>query len=501
MSLSQLFTGRLVPPLLLGNKSIAVPVDAIPADVLVLPLALRTHGYRTGIVTSHVWFTEGTPLLDGFESRTIVPPGGAQSYAPFEELMPAITAFIDHVRTDPRPFFLYVHSLDTHAPNDYHPGFDGFRDAPGFPEPYNRYDAEIFYTDNWVHEVVEYLRRAGLLDRTVFAFTADHGEDLGELGPERWNRDHGLTVRRSLLHVPLIVRFPGDPARGRRYEGLTRHVDLAPTLMGLALPNVALDRYRVDGEDLSAELRQGGDGRKTARTSIGYSVRYWALDLPDLEVHYDQWENTFSPLYRPTPDAHNYPMLREVDDPPTRARLVELLGQEIAARSREELALPPKANLPDEVQIPVPTTVAADSAARPTFVDAPDDGRWTHLGALLACSPQETPAPITVSTRWVPGVYRIAISLHSSFLRQGYRDEFTIAFGDDSPRRIRGADADRTGWVDAGEHAIGRELVVTISAPEGGVAIGGFRLRHATAPISGPPDDETRRRLKALGYD
>ena len=52
-SLSQLFTGRLVPPLLLGNKAIAVPVDAIPPDLLVLPEVLRAHGYRTGIVTSH----------------------------------------------------------------------------------------------------------------------------------------------------------------------------------------------------------------------------------------------------------------------------------------------------------------------------------------------------------------------------------------------------------------------------------------------------------------
>jgi hypothetical protein len=501
-SLSQLFTGRLVPPLLLGNKAIAVPVDAIPADLFVLPEVLRAHGYRTGIVTSHYWFTEGTPLLAGFESRTVV-PGGERSYAPFEELMPSITAFIDGARTDPRPFFLYIHSLDTHAPNDYHPGFDGFRDAPGFSDAYNRYDGEILYTDHWVDELVSLLRRAGLLDRTVFAFTADHGEELGELGPERWNRDHGLTVRRVLLHVPLLIRFPGDPARGRRYDALTRHIDLAPTLIGLAMPGFAFDGYRIDGEDLSGTLRAGDDDGKTSRTSIAFSPRYWGIDLPGLELHYDQWEDAFSPLYRPTPDAHNYPMLREVDDAGTRDRLVDELRQEIVRRNREGAALPPRADFPDDVQIPVPTTVATESASKPTFADVPDDQRWTHTGALLSCAPGEHPDALTVSTRWVPGVYRVAIDLHVGLLRQGYRDEFTVALGRDGdpPQRVRGADADATGWVDLGEHTIGRELVLTIGAPDGGVAIGGLRLRRAAGPPSDQPDDGTRGRLRALGYE
>ena len=402
-----------------------------------------------------------------------------------------------------RPFFLYIHSLDTHAPNDYHPGFDGFRDAPGFSDAYNRYDGEILYTDHWVDELVALLRRAGLLDRTVFAFTADHGEELGELGPERWNRDHGLTVRRVLLHVPLLIRFPGDPARGRRYDALTRHIDLAPTLIGLAMPGFAFDGYRIDGEDLSGALRAGDDGGKTSRTSIAFSPRYWGIDLPGLELHYDQWEDAFSPLYRPTPDAHNYPMLREVDDAGTRDRLVDELRQEIVRRNREGAALPPRADFPDDVQIPVPTTVATESASKPTFVDVPDDQRWTHTGALLSCAPGEHPDSLTVSTRWVPGVYRVAIDLHVGLLRQGYRDEFTVALGRDGdpPQRVRGADADATGWVDLGEHTIGRELVLTISAPEGGVAIGGLRLRRAAGPPSDQPDDGTRGRLRALGYE
>src|SRR5262249_13566469 len=88
-------------------------------------------------------------------------------------------------------------------------------------------------------------------------------------------------------------------------------------------------------------------------------------------------------------------------------------------------------------------------ASKPTFADVADDQRWTHTGALLSCAPSETPDPLTVSTRWVPGVYRVAIDLHVGLLRQGYRDEFTVALGHDGdpPQRVRGVDADATGWV------------------------------------------------------
>src|SRR5262249_31392729 len=152
------------------------------------------------------------------------------------------------------------------------------------------------YTDHWVGQLIDTLRQRRLLDNTIVVFTADHGEEFNEMGPEKWNASHGPHVRRVLMHVPLIIRIPGDPAPGRRYVGLTRHIDLAPTLLRLAMPQFDLGGYRVDGDDLSRELSAGGNGAAVQRISYAYTPRYWAVYERDDEVHYDQWTDTYSPL-------------------------------------------------------------------------------------------------------------------------------------------------------------------------------------------------------------
>jgi hypothetical protein len=354
-----------------------------------------------------------------------------------------------------------------------------------------------------VRQLVDYLRAAKVWDDTIFVFTADHGEELGELGPERWNHNHGYTVRRVLMHVPLLVRVPGDAHAGRRYVGLTRHIDVAPTLLRLAVPGASLAAYRLDGDDLSAELLAGTDGRDRHRRSFAWSFRYWGLFEPGVEVHFDQWENTFSPLYRPAPDDHNYPRLEPVADAAERDALVQALTGEMERRTREYLDSPPSADLPDEVEIGVPGTVLPSSESRPTFESVPDDNRWTHNGALLESGPSEQPGAIALATPWVPGRYHVFTGLHGGSIKNGYRDECTIAFAGagNAPRQIRAGDADARGWVDTGEQTLGAQLEVTISAPQGGVAIYGFRLRRLAAAETPASDDAARReRLRALGY-
>jgi arylsulfatase A-like enzyme len=93
----------------------------------------------------------------------------------------------------------------------------------------------------------------GLLDDTLFAFTADHGEYLFQRQrPFQWG--HGLQLAPEELSVPWILR----PSRGLfapgRYAGVTRSIDVFPTLAGLCgvpLPAGA----PVQGVDLSAALR------------------------------------------------------------------------------------------------------------------------------------------------------------------------------------------------------------------------------------------------------
>lgn len=79
--------------------------------------------------------------------------------------------------------------------------------------------------DALVGETLAALARDGLSDETVVIFTTDHGDGLPR--GKRWLYDSGI-------HVPLIVRWPGQVEPGSVSDELVSGVDLAPTLLALA---------------------------------------------------------------------------------------------------------------------------------------------------------------------------------------------------------------------------------------------------------------------------
>jgi arylsulfatase A-like enzyme len=498
VSLSQLFTGRLMPPLLLHAEPAMVPVKAIPPDLAILPRILQGAGYRTGLVTSHPWFDRAR-LADSFESRSLVaPPAGA--YAPFRDLMPAIRSFLEETRTDPRPFFLYVHAMDTHTPRAHRPRYARFGGAP-VPPGYDEYDENILYLDDWVGRVLGQIDRLGLAPRTVFVFTSDHGEEFHELGPEYWNAGHGYSVRRAQLHVPLIVRSPIGRRPGRAYEGLSSHIDLTPTLLGLAVPGLPKGSYRFDGRDRSRFWLDGDDPPPDTPVQA-FTHRYWGVLTRDRELYHDEWTDTDT-LAAPTPDRFNYPFPSPVEEPATREEMARLAASESRRRHQEFRALPSlKASIP-RARIGVPTTVDLKRGSSPTYEQRGDDDRWSQdAWQLLECGPREHPGPIVLSTPWVPGRYRLRVRLDAERVRRGYRNEFSLeVLGPDSEshrlRAVPGGPAD----LDAGVHDIGNELVLRISDPVGGVAISGLDLESVGSTGVGPTIDSAQEeRLRALGY-
>lgn len=84
------------------------------------------------------------------------------------------------------------------------------------------YDAEILEVDAMVTRLVREVLR--IAPRTIVVLTSDHGEEFGE---------HGRFLHESLfqevLHVPLMIRYPGRP--GRRVAERVSLLSLAPTLL------------------------------------------------------------------------------------------------------------------------------------------------------------------------------------------------------------------------------------------------------------------------------
>lgn len=147
-----------------------------------------------------------------------------------------------------RPFFLWVHIFDPHAPYEPRDGSAPKVDhrailaqEPGYPytdeertvlKDYYRQECE--YADSQVGVLFDELKSRGALDHALFVVAADHGESLGEHGINFAH--HGIyddTVR-----VPLVawaapaVQGPSGPVEpGTRVERMVNVADIANTLM------------------------------------------------------------------------------------------------------------------------------------------------------------------------------------------------------------------------------------------------------------------------------
>jgi choline-sulfatase len=222
---------------------------ALGAGTPTLATVLSGAGYRTGAFVGAFVLDHRFGLGRDFEiyDDEIERPTNAswllEAQRPGDQVVER--ALIWLTGTDPRPFFLWVHLYDAHAP--YNP-------PPPFRERHagRPYDGAIAFDDAQVGRLLETLAGRGLDKNTVVAVTADHGESLGEHG----ELTHGLLLYEPALAVPLLVRAPG--LAPRRLDTPVSLVDLAPTLAGLLGRRLPGPRNgALDGRNLAGVLRTG----------------------------------------------------------------------------------------------------------------------------------------------------------------------------------------------------------------------------------------------------
>jgi arylsulfatase A-like enzyme len=95
------------------------------------------------------------------------------------------------------------------------------------------YDGGVLSMDRWLGQVLDRLHELDLYDRTLIVLTSDHGEQLGERDGSFYNV-HGANLYEEMVHVPLILKLPGQEAAGTRVPVTTRAIDVMPTILDLA---------------------------------------------------------------------------------------------------------------------------------------------------------------------------------------------------------------------------------------------------------------------------
>ncbi|MBC8451396.1 MAG: sulfatase, partial [Planctomycetes bacterium] len=206
--------------------------DALAPSYETLAERLFAAGYDTAAVASHVFLGRDYGLDQGFvhfddelvlemtrSDEVISSPKITQKGLDF---LAAQAGARDAGSS--RPWMLWLHYFDPHAEYLRHQGISG---QFGTQRPVDLYDGEIAFTDRWIGRLLDGLATHGFEQDTIVVFTADHGEEFGDHG----RVDHGHTLYRELLDVPLIVRVPGGTPR--RVATMVRSIDLANTLLEL----------------------------------------------------------------------------------------------------------------------------------------------------------------------------------------------------------------------------------------------------------------------------
>ncbi len=147
------------------------------------------------------------------------------------------------------------------------------------------YYAMIEQIDDHVGRMLDALERTGQRQNTLILFTSDHGEMLG---------DHGLLLKgcrfyEGLVHVPLIISWPGVVREGIRKDALVELTDIAPTLLDYA----GLEKGpKMVGRSLRSLLESDADShRKHVRCEY-----YKALSL--LAPGRGGWEGSYATMVR-----------------------------------------------------------------------------------------------------------------------------------------------------------------------------------------------------------
>jgi arylsulfatase/arylsulfatase A len=312
-----LFTGQSVPEHGVGITDRLEPGHTVFEK-------LTTMGYETGVFSSNVYITDHpVGIGEAFETVCGVPsevPANHEILGEFEMAHPDgfwyADRFAEWVADRTGPWAACVNVMDGHRPYLPRPEYDHWSDDDarqvqrelgrgefvwgfyGERYPYwylaaleGLYDGAIRQADAVTERLVESLDERGLLEETLVVVTADHGDGLGERSAVREGPRciaHTLGTHEALLHVPLLVKRPGQQ-EGRVVDELAtlqRFPAAVDAVIGAAPgPDEGLfaadggtclvARDEIDGPKLRAAKEYCGEGyeRYVAKAAVVYEDR------------------------------------------------------------------------------------------------------------------------------------------------------------------------------------------------------------------------------------
>jgi arylsulfatase A-like enzyme len=225
-------------------------------------------------------------------------------------------------RDQTKALFLWVHLMPPHSPYASPAPFAGrfdlserhrtrFNSDPPsefvasldreFPSEYiGRYDESVEYLDDNVGSFIEWLKRAGLYEKSLIVISADHGESFSH----GYGAHGGPMLYEDIIRVPLMIKEPKQ-TEGKRLETLSEQIDLMPTILELA--GVPIEG-EIEGKSLAPVLLGKKIERPIFSMNFDQNGRYHILDTGSVVMVDGRWK------YCRFIGRIHYPMMPQLKD-------------------------------------------------------------------------------------------------------------------------------------------------------------------------------------------
>ena len=149
--------------------------------------------------------------------------------------------------------FVWIHLMTPHRPYLPPPAYDP---SPSFVDDYDKqtteslmYDGEVLAADEIIGNITKIIRNRIGFNQSFIVLTSDHGEEF-------WDHnmyEHGHSLHREVIHVPLILVSPLLP-KGMQISRYVRTIDIFPTILNLAQIDIP-SKTKIEGYDLTGFIK------------------------------------------------------------------------------------------------------------------------------------------------------------------------------------------------------------------------------------------------------
>ncbi|PWW08660.1 arylsulfatase A-like enzyme [Paenibacillus cellulosilyticus] len=150
--------------------------------------------------------------------------------------------------------------------------------------------------DQQLQKILEAITHTSCFEDTIIIFTSDHGDLLGAHGGLHQKM---YCAYEEMLHVPLVIYNKKLIPQARSISGMTSHLDLLPTLLGLA--NIPVDdvRSRLQG--------RFSEARPLVGRNLAPVVRNPDAPFPDSPIYFMTDDDMLRGQHQTGPLGNPYP--------------------------------------------------------------------------------------------------------------------------------------------------------------------------------------------------